>query len=54
MRLGLAIVTVVFLVALVLVAVVDDPAGRAFMVAVLLIALVRGGLLVRSLRKERN
>jgi hypothetical protein len=53
-RLGLAILTVVFLVALVLVAVVDDPVGRALMVAVVFIALVRAALLVRSIRRDRR
>ena len=53
-RIGLAIVTAVFLAALVLVAVVDDPIGRAMMVGVVFIALVRGALLVRSIRRDRS
>ena len=52
-RIGLAILTVVFLIALVLVAVVDDPVGRAMMVAVVFISIVRAWLLVRSIRRDR-
>jgi hypothetical protein len=53
-RIGLAIVTLIFLVALVLIAVVDDPLGRAMMVVVVLISLVRAALLVRSIRRDRS
>ena len=44
-------VSVAFLVSLVLVAVVDDRLGRSVMVAVALSALIRGALLVRSVRR---
>jgi hypothetical protein len=53
-RIGLVILSVVFLVALVLIAVVDDPIGRAMMVVVVLISLVRAALLVRSIRRDRS
>lgn len=52
-RIGLSVVTVLFLVTLVLLAVVDDPLGRAVMGAVLVVTLVRAALLVRSLRRDR-
>jgi Flp pilus assembly protein TadB len=51
-RMGLAIVTVIVLVALVLVAVVDDPVGRAVMLAVAALGFVRAFLLTRSLRRD--
>ena len=54
MRIGLAIISAVFVVALVVAFVVDDPAGRAFMIAIVVIAFIRAALLARSLRKERG
>jgi len=51
-RLGLAIVGLVLVVALVMVAVVESPAGKAVMFAIALTALVRAFLLARSLRSE--
>ena len=51
---GLAIVSVVFLVALALALIVDDPLGRVIMSAVVIVSMVRAFLLVRSLRKERH
>ena len=50
-RIGLLMVTAVVVVALVLVAVIDDPFGRAVMVGVALVAIVRAFLLTRSLRR---
>jgi hypothetical protein len=51
-RLGLAIIGLVLVVALVMVAVVEAPAGKAVMFAIALTALVRAYLLARSLRAE--
>jgi hypothetical protein len=53
-RIGLGIVAAMFLVALVLLLVIDDPTGRALMAAVLLIAVIRAALVMRALRKERG
>ncbi|MBW8825011.1 MAG: hypothetical protein JF603_01485 [Acidobacteria bacterium] len=53
-RIGLAIVTIAFVVGLVLLFVVDDPVGRAMMAAVSVVALIRGGLLVRSIRRDQT
>jgi hypothetical protein len=53
-RTGLAIVSVVFLVALVLVVVLDDAIGRGFMAAVLFISLVQAAMLVRKIRNLRG
>jgi hypothetical protein len=50
-RLGLIVVTVLFVVTAVLVAVVDDPVGRAMMGVVLFTTVVRAAILVRSLRR---
>jgi hypothetical protein len=49
-RIGLVMISAVVVVALVLVAVIDDPFGRAVMVAVAALAIVRAFLLSRSLR----
>lgn len=51
-RLGLAIIGLVLVVALVMVVVVEAPAGKALMFAIALTALVRAYLLARSLRTE--
>ncbi len=53
-RIVLAIVTIAFVVGLVLLFVVDDPVGRAMMAAVSVVALIRGGLLVRSIRRDQT
>jgi hypothetical protein len=53
-RIGLAIIGVVVLVALGLVAVIDSPLGRAIMLAVAVTALVRAYVLYRSLRREQQ
>jgi hypothetical protein len=50
-RIGLLIVTAVFVASAVLVAVIDDPFGRAVMAAVAAVAVVRAFLLSRSLRR---
>lgn len=52
-RAGLALVVLVMVVSVVLLLISDDPLGKAVMVAVALIAVVRAFLLTRSLRKER-
>jgi Flp pilus assembly protein TadB len=51
-RIGLAIISVVVVVAVVLFAVVDDPIGRAVMFAIAALGLVRAYLLSRSLRQS--
>jgi hypothetical protein len=51
-RVGLALVTVAFLASIVLVFAVRDPLGRAVMAAIAASALLRGALLVRSLRRS--
>jgi hypothetical protein len=53
-RIGLAIIAVVVLVALGLVVVIDSTIGRAIMFAVALTALVRAYMLYRSLRREQR
>jgi hypothetical protein len=50
-RLGLAMVSLVFLVSLALAALVDDPLGRAVMAAIALSAILRAVLLARSVRR---
>lgn len=50
-RVGLIVVAIVVLVAAVLVAVLDDPVGRAVMGAVAAVGIVRAFLLSRSLRR---
>jgi hypothetical protein len=52
-RIGLALIGVVILVALVMVAVVEAPAGKALMFAIALTAMVRAYLLYRDLRREQ-
>jgi hypothetical protein len=53
-RIGLALIGVVILVALVMMVVVEAPAGKAVMFAIALTALVRAYLLYRSLRREQQ
>jgi hypothetical protein len=53
-RIGLAIVGVVVLAALVLIAVIDSPLGKAIMFAVALTAVVRAYVLYRALRREQQ
>ena len=50
-RIGLAMISVVVLVAVVLFVVIDDPVGRAVMFAVAVLGIVRAFLLTRSLRR---
>jgi hypothetical protein len=52
-RIGLAIISLVVVIAIVLFAVVDAPAGKALMFAVAATAIVRAFLLVRWLRSEQ-
>jgi hypothetical protein len=51
--LGLALVTIAFLVSVVMGVVVDEPLGRAIMTAIAVSAVLRAVLLVRSLRRDR-
>jgi Flp pilus assembly protein TadB len=53
-RVGLALITVVVVVALVMIAVIDSPAGKAVMFAIAVTAVVRAYLLFRSLRREQR
>lgn len=53
-RQGLAIISVVVVVAIVLLFVIDDGLGRSIMFAVALSAIVRAYLLTRSLRHDRR
>ena len=53
-RIGLAIIGVVVLVALGLVAVIDSPLGKAIMFAVAVTAFVRAYVLYRALRREQQ
>jgi hypothetical protein len=53
-RIGLALIGVVILVALVMAVVVEAPVGKAVMFAIALTALVRAYLLYRSLRREQQ
>jgi Flp pilus assembly protein TadB len=53
-RVGLALITVVVVVALVMIAVIDSPAGKAVMFAIAVTAVVRAYLLFRSLRREQQ
>jgi hypothetical protein len=50
-RAGLAIVSVVFLVATAVLLVVDDPTARLVMGLVMFVSVVRAALLVRDLRR---
>jgi hypothetical protein len=51
-RMGLALVTLVVLVALVLAFVIDTAIGRSVMLAIALVGIVRAFLLSRALRTE--
>jgi hypothetical protein len=53
-RIGLALIGVVILVALVMLVVVEAPAGKAVMFAIALTAMVRAYMLYRSLRREQQ
>lgn len=53
-RAGLVIIAVLFVAALVLLAVVDDPEARAIFLAVMVMALIRIGLLVRWSMRRRS
>ena len=50
-RVGLALVSVVVIVAVVLFVVIEDPFGRAVMFGVAAIGVIRAFLLTRSLRR---
>jgi len=50
-RIGLAMISVVVLVAVVLFIVIDDAVGRALMFAIAVLGIVRAFLLTRSLRR---
>ena len=53
-RIGLALISLVVIAALVLVFVVEAPAGKAVMFAIAVTAFARAFLLSRSLRQERG
>jgi uncharacterized membrane protein len=50
-RVGLAILGVVFLVSALLAIAVDDPLGRVVMSALVVVSLVRAFLLIRTIRR---
>ena len=50
-RIGLLMISIVVVVAVVLLFVVDDPFGRAVMLGVAAIGVIRAFLLARSLRR---
>ena len=52
-RIGLAIITAIFVASLIMVVVVGDPIGKAVFAAVGLVCVVRMVLLVRWLRRGR-
>jgi hypothetical protein len=52
-RIGLALITVIFAASLVLLIVVQDPIGRAIFFCITLVSLVRVILLVRWLKQDR-
>lgn len=51
-RIGLAMITIVMIVALVMIAVIDSGVGKAVMFGVAFLAFVRLFLLARSLRRD--
>ena len=51
-RAGLIVIAVLFVVSLVLLAVVNDPVGRAIFFAVAVMALIRIALLVRWIKRR--
>lgn len=51
-RIGLALISLVVIAALVLVFLIEAPAGKAVMFAIALTAFVRAFLLSRDLRRE--
>jgi hypothetical protein len=53
-RIGLAVLAVVLIVALGMIAVIESPAGKALMFAIAATVLVRAFLLFRSLRREQQ
>jgi hypothetical protein len=52
-RIGLAVLGLVLVVALVMIAVIDSPVGKAVMFAIAATVVVRAFLLYRSLRREQ-
>ena len=50
-RIGLIMISIVVVVAIVLLFVVDDPFGRAVMLGVAALGVIRAFLLARSLRR---
>ncbi len=53
-RLGLALICLVVIAAVILMFVVEAPAGKALMFAIAVTAFVRAFLLSRSLRREQH
>jgi Na+/proline symporter len=51
-RIGLVMIVAVVVIALALAAVVDSDLGRAIMVGIAVLAIVRAGLLYRALRRR--
>jgi hypothetical protein len=53
-RIGLALISLVVIAAVILMFVVEAPAGKAVMFAIAVTAFVRAFLLSRSLRREQQ
>jgi hypothetical protein len=53
-RIGLALIVLVVIAAVILMFVVEAPAGKAVMFAIAVTAFVRAFLLSRSLRREQH
>ena len=53
-RIGLGIISVIFIAALVLALVIDEPFGRAVLIGVALVCAVRMALLVRWMKQQRT
>lgn len=51
-RLGLALISVIFVTSLVLLIVVDDQIGRAIFFCIALVSLIRVGSLARWLKRQ--
>lgn len=53
-RIGLALLAVVVIVAIGMIAVIDSPAGKAIMFAIAATVFVRAFMLYRSLRRDQQ
>ncbi|MCA1696527.1 MAG: hypothetical protein LC749_18395 [Actinobacteria bacterium] len=53
-RIGLVLISVVFVVGIGLIFVIDDPLGRLIMGAVVLFVVIRTALLVRAIKRAQR